>query len=173
MKKISFPEPSCRFQCPHFKTVGSMLTETYYCMKKGKKGKRFLKKDIRRRPPEWCPRRLNPPVCRIYGFRNALQESLDLDDRLTREPRQAEWYFPMSHRYALRHEFPLGMTAENFYAAVQEQKVDEVLNGTPVQNGELIEIDDGLAPYFFYVYNQATVLPAKVIGLKKEDGNEP
>ena len=62
--------------------------------------------------------------------------------------------------------------AEKFYAAVQELVVDEVLNGTPVRNGELIEIDDGLAPYFFYVYNQATVLPAKVFGLKKEDHDE-
>ena len=44
-KKISFPEPSCRYSCPHFKTVGSLLNETHYCMKKGKKGKRFLKKD--------------------------------------------------------------------------------------------------------------------------------
>lgn len=34
MKKISFPEPACRFNCPHFKIVGAMLNETCYCMKK-------------------------------------------------------------------------------------------------------------------------------------------
>ena len=28
-KKISFPEPSCRYSCPHFKTVGSLLNETH------------------------------------------------------------------------------------------------------------------------------------------------
>ena len=109
-----------------------------------------------------------PDLC----FRDALQESLDLDYRLALKLEKADWCFPMGHRYVLRHEFPLGMTAEKFYAAVQELVVDEVLNGTPVRNGELIEIDDGLAPYFFYVYNQATVLPAKVFGLKKEDHDE-
>ena len=132
----------------------------------------FQKKDIKRRPPDWCPQRLKTSVCRIYGFRDALQESLDLDYRLALKLEKADWCFPMGHRYVLRHEFPLGMTAEKFYAAVQELVVDEVLNGTPVRNGELIEIDDGLAPYFFYVYNQATVLPAKVFGLKKEDHDE-
>lgn len=172
MKKISFPEPACRFNCPHFKIVGAMLNETCYCMKKGRKGKQFQKKDIKRRPPDWCPQRLKTSVCRIYGFRDALQESLDLDYRLALKLEKADWCFPMGHRYVLRHEFPLGMTAEKFYAAVQELVVDEVLNGTPVRNGELIEIDDGLAPYFFYVYNQATVFPAKVFGLKKEDHDE-
>lgn len=46
--------------------------------------------------------------------------------------------------------------------------MDEILNGVPVQNGELIEIDDGLAPYFFYVYNQATVFPAKAFGMERK-----
>ena len=146
-KKISFPEPSCRYSCPHFKTVGSLLNETHYCMKKGKKGKRFLKKDSKLKPPVWCPLRLTSPVCRIYGFRDALQ---------------------VSHRYQVRQEISLGLTAEQFYTAAQEQTVDEILNGVPVQNGELIEIDNGLAPYFFYVYNQATVFPAKAFGMERK-----
>ena len=52
-KKITFSEPNCRFGCPHFKSVGSVLNETCYCMKKGKKGRRLGKKDLKRRPPEW------------------------------------------------------------------------------------------------------------------------
>lgn len=74
----------------------------------------------------------------------------------------------MSHRYQVRQEISLGLTAEQFYTAAQEQTVDEILNGVPVQNGELIEIDDGLAPYFFYVYNQATVFPAKAFGMERK-----
>ena len=101
MKKISFPEPACRFNCPHFKIVGAMLNETCYCMKKGRKGKRFQKKDIKRRPPDWCPQRLKTSVCRIYGFRDALQESLDLDYRLALKLEKADWCFPMGHRYVL------------------------------------------------------------------------
>lgn len=29
-KKITFSEPNCRFGCPHFKSVGSVLNETCY-----------------------------------------------------------------------------------------------------------------------------------------------
>ena len=43
----------------------------------------------------------------------------------------------MSHRYQVRQEISLGLTAEQFYTAAQEQTVDEILNGVPVQNGEL------------------------------------
>ena len=32
-KKITFSEPNCRFGCPHFKSVGSVLNETCYCMR--------------------------------------------------------------------------------------------------------------------------------------------
>ena len=169
-KKITFSEPSCRFGCPHFKVVGSMLSETCYCMKKGKKGRRLGKKDLKRRPPEWCPRRLKTPVCRIYGFKDEMQEALERDNRLGFEPDKHDWYFPLAHRYQFRSEFPLGMNAEQFYNALQDEPLESVLNGTPLKNGELIEIDDGLASHFFYCYSQGTVLPAKVLGLKHEGG---
>ena len=169
-KKITFSEPNCRFGCPHFKSVGSVLNETCYCMKKGKKGRRLGKKDLKRRPPEWCPRRLKTPVCRIYGFKDEMHEALELDNRLNFEPDKHDWYFPSSHHYQLQSEFPLGMTAEQFYNALQEEPVESVLNGTPLKNGELIEIDDGLASHFFYCYSQSTVLPAKVFGLEHEGG---
>lgn len=44
MKKISFPEPACRFNCPHFKIVGAMLNETCYCMKKAGKASNSRKR---------------------------------------------------------------------------------------------------------------------------------
>ena len=139
-KKITFSEPNCRFGCPHFKSVGSVLNETCYCMKKGKKGRRLGKKDLKRRPPEWCPRRLKTPVCRIYGFKDEMHEALELDNRLNFEPDKHDWYFPSSHHYQLQSEFPLGMTAEQFYNALQEEPVESVLNGTPLLYGTLGEI---------------------------------
>lgn len=54
-KKITFSEPNCRFGCPHFKSVGSVLNETCYCMKKGKKGRRLGKKDLKRDLPNGAP----------------------------------------------------------------------------------------------------------------------
>ena len=92
-KKITFSEPNCRFGCPHFKSVGSVLNETCYCMKKGKKGRRLGKKDLKRRPPEWCPRRLKTPVCRIYGFKDEMHEALELDNRLNFEPDKTRLVF--------------------------------------------------------------------------------
>lgn len=171
-KKISFPEPSCRYHCPHFKSVGPSLNETHYCMKKGKNGKRFSKKDSKRKPPAWCPLRLNSPICRIYGFRNELQEMLAFDEWLSIDPAKVGLVFP--------HVPPLPVATGNssWYdsGAIlhrrQELTVDEILNDVPVQNGELIEIDNGLTPYFFYVYNQATVFPAKVFGLEREARHE-
>lgn len=171
-KKVTFPEPSCRFDCPHFKALGDMLNETCYCMKKGKKGKRFMKKDLKRKPPEWCPRRLKTPVCRIYGFKDEMQEALERDTRLSFEADKHDWYFPLAHRYQLRSEISLGMGAEQFYRAVQEEPLESVLNGTPLKNGELIEIDDGLTSQFFYCYDQRSVLPAKVFGLKRGEGGD-
>ena len=97
---------------------------------------------------------------------------LAFDEWLSLDPAKVGWYSPMSRRYQLRQEIPLGMTAEQFYTAAQELTVDEILNDVPVQNGELIEIDNGLTPYFFYVYNQATVFPAKVFGLEREARHE-
>lgn len=81
-------------------------------------------------------------------------------NRLNFEPDKHDWYFPSSHHYQLQSEFPLGMTAEQFYNALQEEPVESVLNGTPLKNGELIEIDDGLASHFFYCYNPVRLVQA-------------
>lgn len=166
-KKLTFPEPNCRFDCPYFQSVGNVLNESCFCMKAGgKKGKRFRKKDLKRRPPEWCPRRLSPSVCRIYGFKDDLQESMERESWLSIDPKKQDWYFPKSYRYQFRCEMPLGMSAAQFYAAVQEDSIESVLNGLELKSGELIEIDDGLRSYYFYYYNSLTVIPAKVFGLK-------
>ncbi len=168
-KKITFSEPNCRFGCPHFKSVGSVLNETCYCMKRAK-GQAFGEERPETQTSRMVPRRLKTPVCRIYGFKDEIHEALELDNRLNFEPDKHDWYFPSSHHYQLQSEFPLGMTAEQFYNALQEEPVESVLNGTPLKNGELIEIDDGLASHFFYCYSQSTVLPAKVFGLEHEGG---
>ena len=102
--------------------------------------------------------------------KRALPPRTTAANRLNFEPDKHDWYFPSSHHYQLQSEFPLGMTAEQFYNALQEEPVESVLNGTPLKNGEVIEIDDGLASHFFYCYSQSTVLPAKVFGLEHEGG---
>ena len=163
-REKTFPEPSCRQECPHFKSVGTLLNETCYCMKKSKKGKRFGKRDLKREPPAWCPRRLAKPRCRIYGFKDEFQEYMDRETRQQFDPEGNPYYFPMASRYQLTCEFPLGMTAPSFYREAKEKYIGGILDGHLAGDGEIVEIDDGLRPYFFYVYNRAKVLPAIVVG---------
>lgn len=167
-KKLTFPEPSCRYDCQYFKAVGDMLNETCYCMRAGRKnGRRFQRKDIKRKPPEWCPLRLNPPVCRIYGFKDDFQEMMEHEVWCSLDPKKQDWCYPLAYRYQFRREISLGMSAAQFYAAVQSEPIEDVLGDTSLKIGELIEIDNGLKPQFFYCYSSMTVIPAKVIALDK------
>lgn len=67
-KKFTFSTPSC-LSCQYRMIVGGSVSETRYCTGfEKKKPQRFRKSDPRIKPPKWCPRRLSPPICRIYGF---------------------------------------------------------------------------------------------------------
>jgi hypothetical protein len=50
------------------------------------------------------------------------------------------------------------MTARQFFDSTQEGPLDGILP-EQVDSGEVIEIDDGLQPYYFYVLDHATVIP--------------
>ena len=66
----------------------------------------------------------------------------------------------LAYHYKLRLELPLAMTAKQFYEAMQFEAdtcvADEVRN--QVEYGEVIEIDDGLKPYYFY-FTSFRVIP--------------
>ena len=65
---------------------------------------------------------------------------------------------PSPFHYKLRKEIQLGMTAKQFFEASQESPLRDVLP-EEVDDGEIIEIDDGLQPYYFYVLDFNTVVP--------------
>ena len=65
---------------------------------------------------------------------------------------------PAAFHYAFRTEIRLGMTARQFFDASQEDPLRDVLP-EEVCDGEIIEIDDGLQPYYFYALDSATVIP--------------
>lgn len=160
MKKYSFPEGSCR-DCPNFSVVGGDLFGTRYCGGfPRKRPKRFKTSDPQYKAPKWCPRRLATPVCRIYGF---LDEESRRMERLNREgfdPQKHGYIFPFHHHYKLRMEFPLSMTAAAFFKAVQNEAVEDVLPDKDLEYGEIIELDDGLKPYYFYYLSYSTIVPA-------------
>lgn len=168
MMKYTFPTPSCQYGCPYFHRAGDAHSGTYYCMKVGKTGRRFRKGDPKTKPPQWCPRRLPSPVCRIYGLKAPFYEALERESREAFDVKHMKYYFPMWHRYQLRCETDLHMAARPFYEAVQEEPLEAILH-TELTPGEIIEIDDGIKPYFFYCYDPYTVIPALIVGLNPEE----
>lgn len=64
---------------------------------------------------------------------------------------------PSAFHYKLRIELPLGQTAKQFYDSAQKDPLSAILP-EEVEIGEIIEVDDGLQPYFFYVLNSSTVV---------------
>jgi len=159
-KKYSFPEPGCS-SCTDYQAAGSLLAETRYCHGfPGKKTpKRFRSSDPQFKAPRWCPKRLTPPVCRIYGFADSGSRWLETERLRAFDPKAGGRPIPSEHHYRMRLETRLGLTAPRFYALAQKSPLEEVLNGTDIEYGEIIEIDDGLKPYYFYYHSSTNIIP--------------
>lgn len=71
--------------------------------------------------------------------------------------------------YRLERETTSEMTARQFYQAVSRHR-NIVETVEDIEIGDIIEIDDGIRPYFFYCYDYATVVEA--IGFRKEKVGE-
>ncbi len=176
-KKITFPEPGC-YCCDRYSTQGSPPFETRLCMgrKWKKRGRRFRTTDPQYKAPKWCPKRLPTSICRIYGFADEMSREYETAYMHLHSQGQGT-YCPSAFHYKLRAEIPLGMSAEVFYGAIQEQLLEEVLPGQMVEHGEVLEINDGLKPYFFVYMNSMTVLPIPYFAVdmvkKAEAENEP
>lgn len=159
-RKISFPELQCS-QCEYHQTMGHGLLETRYCggFPKRKKPKRFSKSDPKFKAPKWCPRRVWPPVCRIYSFANEQCQELDILTRNRFDPKHDQYISAFESRYKLRLETTLPMKAKEFLEAVEYGDAADFMIETDLQPGDVIEIDDGLKPYCFYCWSWARVIP--------------
>lgn len=174
-KKYTFPGLDCP-NCPYHQFVGDSVVRTRYCkgFPKKRKPKRFKRSDPMYKPPKWCPRRISPPVCRIYGF--ADQESEMMNFLANRESlgREQDAYISVSEsRYKLRREVPLGMTAKRFYEDIRSDYLNSALCDVDVEYGEVIEIDDGLKPYYFYYVNWGYVIPLLRFSLSRVQPSGP
>ena len=157
-RKYTFPVPGCR-ECPHHQRVGNILCETRDCNGfKRRKPKRFRRSDPVSKAPKWCPRRIAPPACRVHGFKDERSAYMDLLERAEYRAGRVETVSPSPFHYVPRTEIPLKMTARQFFDAAQEGPLSGVLP-EEVGDGEIIEIDDGLQPYYFYKLDYATVIP--------------
>ena len=163
-KKCTFPVPGCR-QCQYHQKVGSAISETRYCAGfKRKKPKRFRRSDPASKAPKWCPRRIDPPICRVYGFKDERSAYMDFLWRMEYKAGQLKAISPAPFHYKPKTEIQLGMTAKQFLGSSQESPLHDILP-EKVDDGEIIEIDDGLQPYYFYVLDFATVIPLRYFHL--------
>lgn len=75
------------------------------------------------------------------------------------DPKKEQYIFPTANHYKLRLELPLGMKAKDFYDRASRGDICEMLEEADVGLDEIIEIDDGLKPYYFYYWSWSTIIP--------------
>lgn len=151
--KYTLRRPSC-LGCPHNlhfgdfvpkKQYGVMMhTGEHYCTG-GKRARRFKRDDPKIAVPQWCPKRKNPCELRIYELKSVQDRQMflclsgDPDDPL----------YISEYRYALASSAKIELTPQEFGGRCQNEPYEELLGVNPPLYS-VVEIDDGLAPAFFY-----------------------
>jgi len=162
MAKKLIRKPRCQ-NCPHYgvhsgpyaqKVKGvSLQVGTRYCAG-GKRIKVFKPRDPKKQIPTWCPRRKSPAELRVYCYKDS--NTWYLHHLMKSHGIQG---LPSGFEYAVRYEGTVGLTAREFYKQLQQKFVSDIL-GFHVGVNEIIEIDDGLLPYYFHICGYDTsVLP--------------
>lgn len=91
-----------------------------------------------------------PPVYRAYVFINEQSSDMDFLTKEHFDLKRDPYIYPLAYRYKLRFETPLDINARTFYERVSHGDLANFLMEANVSFGEIVEIDDGLHPYFFY-----------------------
>jgi hypothetical protein len=104
-------------------------------------------------PPSWCPRYNHPAQLKIYCYKN---------------PETAMWrdYFRIKGlamtqsgpEYALRYQGSSPVSAYEFQDRLKGEPLWQLL-GEKAHPYEVIEIDDGIVPHFFYVTENSVEYP--------------
>lgn len=147
-------EPSCH-NCPsHFRYEGNFaIKKSGLTMHPGerfctfqKKVRRFQKRDPVVRVPSWCPKRLEKRKLRIYGFKDA--ESWLLHERLCHD--LGKDLSPEGRHYIVEQEMDTELTAKEFWERSLSETDAALLDGVTLTQYQVLEIDDGLQPAYFY-----------------------
>ena len=112
-----------------------------------KKARLFKKCDPAIDVPGWCPRRKFPCELRVYGFKSSSDELLHFS--LCHD--MGKTLLPSEHRYALIYEGRTELSPRDFWARCETtlDPTEGVLEN-PIELYQVLEIDDGLNPAFFY-----------------------
>lgn len=116
----------------------------HYCTG-GKRARSFKKRDPKSRVPDWCPKRKHPCELRVY----ALKSTEDWFFHSMLEQDIGKGFGPSAHRYALRFEGTIQLTPQEFWKRCDQEPAAGLLP-IPIQLYEVLELDDGLKPAFFY-----------------------
>ena len=144
-RQRSFAEPGC-IGCNAHLDFGL----SRYCagFKNKKRRKAFRKSDPAYKAPKWCPKRKSPCEYRIYSYADA--QAAALARALSVDEMRGELAFPMAYRYRLRAEGKTGLTPALFFENANSSEEDSLFEGETIGQGDVVEIDTGLAQFFFY-----------------------
>lgn len=144
-RQRSFAEPGC-IGCDAHLDFGL----SRYCagFKNKKRRKAFRKSDPAYKAPKWCPKRKSPCEYRIYSYADA--QAAALARAFAEEESSRELVFPIAHRYRLRAEGKTGLTPALFFENANSPDEMPLLEGEEIGQGDVVEIDTGLAQFFFY-----------------------
>ena len=112
----------------------------------GKKGKprKFKGSDPTNKVPSWCSKRKSPCEVRVYGFKSAT--NWYLHDKLCKHFKTD--INPNAWDYALVVELQTNLTPQEFWKRRGEPDAETI--HVAVHTHWVVEIDDGIMPYFFY-----------------------
>ena len=167
MSNLKFYVPSCAM-CPAMKKVGPVGHEIRYCTGfPGKKQKRLPKNSLKKGVASWCPKQISPPACRVLGFVD--EDTAMLEYMLNSEKYAAgqDVAFPSVWHYKQRCTYPLNMGAKQFYEELQYKPILSIFPGLCFTFGEILEIDDGHKPYYFYYAGDGRFIPAPLFDGKQ------
>lgn len=158
MADVPIRKPRCA-NCPHYgyhegpvaqKIKGAFLrVGSRYCSG-GKRIRVFKPSDPKVYVPSWCPRRKSPAELRVYCYKDT--NAWYLRYLLERDGFHSP---PFGYEYAVRYEGNTTLTARDFHEQLQSHPIADIL-GFEVKTGEVIEIDDGLVPYYFHACEYGT-----------------
>ena len=81
-----------------------------------------------------------------------------------------DYAYPIAHRYRFKETYPLGITAKQFWSRLQEETLMSIFPDFHFNYGEILEIDDGFKPHFFYYSGEGIFLYAPIFSA---DGIRP
>lgn len=107
----------------------------------GKKAVKF-KRSKGYQVPEWCPKRISPSEIKLYRLKD-----------------EESWFFhsmspevPLANHYSVEMKVNTLITAKRLYEELNAGTPAMELLGFAVKEYDIISIDDGLNPYYFYKY---------------------